>query len=278
MPTRPLGDLARALALPGEVGVLALLASLRFVAEPDLLRAGALPETLDRLALSDLTVRLPLQRTLTGAPVSVFALRRAGAVVLAQALALDPKEVPSDTLSSCRRTTLWLDHSLARSRFALLLAGALGGRLGAWSQRESELQITATARGGGALRAERPVIPDALARVRAGGREEALVIEIDRGTERPSYMAAKYAAYRGWWKSGEHARALGTPAVRILTVAPDRRRARRLLAACREGTAERTSGLFWFAAEDELERDGPLAPVWSTMSGDDLALWAEAPR
>ena len=120
------------------------------------------------------------------------------------------------------------------------------------------------------------LVPDALALVETDSGSEVLAIEVDRGTERPSYMARKYGAYLDWWRSGRHLDDWKSSAVRILTIAPSERRSQRLARACREATGGKVSGLFWFASEPDIVRGGILTPVWSTTTEAQKSLWPHA--
>lgn len=258
---------------------LALVAGLRFVAVDDLLGAGATTEDIDKLVEAGLLFRLRLQRRLTHVVVTdVLALTRKGAVTLARAFDADTDTVPSDTKSSCQRSAMFLDHSLARSRFAILLARHLEmdvpASLLSWEQDPERLADSVHVAVGPEAVGRQPLVADALAVARGPRGPEGLLIEIDRGTERPSYLGRKYRGYLEWWKTDGPKRRFDLGALRILTVAPDAKRMARLLTACREATEERAKGLFWFAAEDELSAHGIGAPIWRTMSHEHLPLWS----
>lgn len=273
----PRADLAMLARQDEPVRTLALLAALRFVSGDDLVAHGAQKDDLAGFEADDAVLRLPLQRTVTMArPVDVYALRHGGAMALSQALGRDVSSIAYETRSSCRRSVSFMDHSMAVSRFALQLVHGLRdaspARLVSWTMDPREVR-TGVDLTGDATSAHAALIPDALARIDGPRGTECLVIEIDRWTERPSYMAAKYAAYRAWWMTGEHVRAFGARAVRIVTIAPEARRKRRLMEACREAIGGKAGGLFWFAADDELTRHGALSPVWSTQSKVNLELW-----
>jgi len=258
---------------------LALVSALRFVAAEDLLYAGASAQDIDQAVADGLMFRFKLQRRLTSeTPTDVLAMTRKGAVSLSQAFSADPDSVPSDTRSSCHRSAMFLDHSLARSRFAVLLVRALEQGVPAsvlsWEQDPERLadtvHITTGSEGLGRL----PLVADGLA-VAAGPRgPEGLLVEIDRGTERPSYLGRKYRGYLEWWKNDGPKRRFDLPALRILTVAPDAKRVARLVEACQKATEGRANGLYWFADENDLSAHGILAPVWRTMNAEHLQLWS----
>lgn len=274
----PKTDLARLLGLPAPVRVLALLAALRFVAADDLALAGVEPHEANDLLADKLVFRLAMKRRLTDEHAThVLALRRDGAKELAQVMEVEPASVPYSTRTTCDRSAMFLDHQLALSRFALLLARDLQGvppaALLSW---ETDAERLADAvhlmRGPGHL-GRQPLVADALAAVGTPRGVEGLLVEVDRGTERPGYMARKYAGYLAWWKEGGPERKFSVKAMRLLTIAPNATRTERLREACAEATEKRAAGLFWFAAEEDLVREGLLASVWSTTRGDGLALW-----
>jgi hypothetical protein len=272
----PKRDLVALLALREPARTLALLAALRFISGHDLLAQGTRAHDLTGFIEDDAVFRLPLQRTVTTSkPIDVYALRHGGAVALAKAMGIDAASVPRETRSSCRRSVTFMDHTMATSRFALMLARGLGEtgtvKLESWATGAEGFEAeVGTAEDIGTTRVI--LIPDAIATIAAPRGPEMLLIEIDRGTERPSYMANKYAAYLAWWSSGHH-RSLGTDRIRILTVTPDARRSMRLVGSCREATHGKAPGLFWFASEDELAANGLCGNVWATPAARELPLW-----
>jgi len=80
--------------------------------------------------------------------------------------------------------------------------------------------------------------------------------------------------YLEWWKSGGAEKKFGLRAIRLVTIAPDDKRLAKLVAACREATALRAKGLYWFATEKDLAEEGMLGPVWHTMTADRVRLWS----
>lgn len=272
-------DLARLVELPVPARILGLLASLRFVALPDLAVVGVVPQEVDTLLERGLVLRLRLQRRLIEKEtVEVLALCRGGAVDLACELDLDSASVPYSTRSSCNRSTMFLDHQLALSRFALLLARDLAGpatpgRLLSWETDPDRLADAVHLMRDPNHLGRQPLVADGLAVLQTSHGVEGLLIEIDRGTEKPGYLGKKYAGYLAWWREGGPLRKFSIKAMRLLTVAPDAKRMERLRQACKEATDGRASGLFWFASEDDLARQGVVAPVWSTTRDAKLSLW-----
>lgn len=273
-------DLARLIELPLPVRVLGLLAALRFITVDDLVLVNIKPEDMNTLVDNGLVFRFRLQRRLTqDQPTEVLALRRDGRHELARLLDVDSGSIPYSTRSSCDRSAMFLDHHLAVSRFGLLLAQALVredtlARLLSWETDPDRLADSAHVLNDPRLLGRQPLVADALATVQSPHGIEGLLCEIDRGTERPGYMARKYAGYLVWWKDGGPMRRFDIRALRLLTVAPDAKRVERLREAAKETTNGHVAGLFWFAAEDDILRHGFLAPVWSTLRTDHLHLWS----
>lgn len=273
-------DLARLVELPLPARVLGLLAALRFITADDLVLMNIKADDINTLVDAGLVFRFRLQRRLTQEnPTEVLALRRDGRHELARLLDVDSDSIPYSTRSSCDRSAMFMDHHLAVSRFGLLLAQALvregtPARLLSWETDPDRLADSAHVFNDPCLLGRQPLVADALAVVQGPNSVEGMLVEIDRGTERPGYMARKYAGYLSWWRDGGPARRFDVRALRLLTVAPDRRRTERLREAAKETTHGHAAGLFWFAAEDDLLREGFLAPVWSTLRADHLPLWS----
>lgn len=278
--TFPKTDLARLLRLGARPRALALLAALRFVAVDDLRFAEIDAGDTDALIEDAFAFRFRLQRRLTQEhPTDVLALRRKGAIELTRVLDIEPGSIPYSTRATCDRSAMFLDHQLALSRFALLLArdlrkGVPPAALLSW---ETDAERLADAvhlmREPGHL-GRQPLVADGLAVVGTIRGVEGLLVEIDRGTEKPGYLGRKYAGYLGWWKEGGPMRKFSVRAMRLLTVAPDAKRTERLRKACIETTEKRAGGLFWFASEADLVREGLLAPVWSTTREKHVPLWS----
>ena len=276
----PKTDLARLLALPAPVRVLALLAAFRFLAVPDLAPVGIDNGEVEAAEAVRSILRLRLQRRLTDpAPSEVLALSRAGAREVARAMDVDPATVPYPSRSTSNRSAMFMDHTLARNAFALTLATACSRdrntpKLLSWEHDRDRLSAAVTMfRGPGELRRQ-PLEADGLAVVAGPRGPEELLVEIDRGTETPGYLGKKFAGYLEWWKLGGPRKRFDIESLRVLTIAPDERRAIRLRDACAASTGGKASGLFWFAAEDAIAKASVLAPVWSTLRGRNLQLWS----
>lgn len=276
----PKTDLAALAALPENLRAIALPAALRFVALPDLRNACIADEVIRTAVRRSYLFRFTLQRRLTDAAATdVLAASRKGAVELARAVGADTATVPSSNRKGCTRSAMFLDHSLAITAFALALtrdlAAAPMAALLSWEADPERLADSVHLMEGAGYLDRQPLVADGLAVIRGPRGPEGLLVEIDRGTERPSYLGRKYRGYLAWWKSGAHERRFNLKAIRILTVAPDAKRAERLRQACREATDDAGGGLFWFASEEEaVLKDGPLAPIWSTLRAERIPLWS----
>jgi hypothetical protein len=275
----PKTDLAALVALPESLRVIALPAALRFVSVPDLRGAGVPDEAIRTAVRRGYLFRFTLQRRLTDAEATdVLAAGRKGAVELARAVGADAATVPSSNRKGCTRSAMFLDHSIAISAFALALARDMAGApmasLLSWETDPDRLADSVHLMDGAGYLDRQPLVADGLAVVRGPRGPEGLLIEIDRGTERPSYLGRKYRGYLAWWKSGAPERRFNLKAIRILTVAADAKRSERLREACRETTDAAGAGLFWFASEDAVLKDGPLAPIWSTLRAEQIPLWS----
>jgi hypothetical protein len=275
----PQTDLASLVILPEKLRALAVLAALRFVTAGDLRGAGVTSETITALVDSELAFSFSLQRRMTDPePTPVLALTRLGAREVAREASVDPETVASSTLKSCRRSAIFMDHSIALSGFAVRLAVELSdpgaaARLLSWEQRPDCLAKSAPVAAIDASGTGQPLIADGLALVDGPRGREALLVEIDRGTERPGYLGAKAIGYLRFWRDGGPERRLGAKGLRILVIAPDARRVERLMRAFREETGGTGAGLFWFASEGALTDSVSSAPVWSTLRRDGMPLW-----
>lgn len=272
----PKTDLARLLALPPRTRLLALLAACRFLTSADLARMGVEAADLAAADAAGCVLRLRFQRRVTDLErTEVLALSRAGSRELARETGVAPSSVPYSTRSSSSRSAFFLDHTLARNAFALALAASCQGgasSLLSWEHDRDRLSESVSLIVDGEYRRQ-PLEADGLAVCRGPRGVEGLLIEIDRGTEPPSYLGRKYAGYLEWWRQGGHARRFDVNTIRIVTVAPDPRRLARLRQACLVATFGKAGGLFWFVSEDALSKEGIAAGIWSTAKVERLPLW-----
>jgi hypothetical protein len=117
---------------------------------------------------------------------------------------------------------------------------------------EAKLGITALVRSGPTGLARVAVTADAFVLARGPKGSVGLLVEVDRGTIAPRSMAAKYSAYLAWRREGGPLTDFGTKALRVLTVAPDGRRLRRLMAAAEDAHHGRPTGFLLFAEAKDL--------------------------
>jgi hypothetical protein len=274
----PKTDLARLLSLPPRPRLLALLAACRFLTAGDIGRAGIEAADLAAADAADCILRLQFQRRVTDRErTEVLALSRAGAKELARTMDVDPSCVPHSTRSNSARSAFFLDHTLGRNSFALSLAMS-GQRVGgaplySWEHDRDRLSDSVSMISSTGEFARLPLEADGLA-ICCGPRGiEGLLVEIDRGTEPPSYLGKKYAGYLEWWRQGRHVKRFDVKTIRILTVAPDERRLGRLRQACQAATAGKAGGLFWFVSEEAIAKHGFSGPTWSTAKIEHLPLW-----
>ncbi len=259
--------------------LLALLAAFRFFAVSDLVRAGIDDGEVEAAGTARCILRFRLQRRMTDpAPTEVLALSRAGAREIARVMEVDLATVPHSTRSNSNRSAMFMDHTLARNNFAIIVATALSRdrdvpKLLSWEHDRDRLSAAVTMPHGPGELHRLPLEADGLAIVRGPRGPEGLLVEIDRGTEMPGYLGRKFGGYLEWWKFGGHRKRFDVDSLRILTIAPDERRMIRLRDACAASTGGKASGLFWFAAEDAVTKHGVLAPIWSTLRGEQFQLW-----
>jgi hypothetical protein len=172
------------------------------------------------------------------------------------------------TLPDDRRSSLFVNHTLARGDLYVCLellhrAGEL--QLLSWRHAADELSSTARVRVDGTLRRVM-LVPDAAFVVRARGRDDAFVVEVDMGTVALERMRVRYAAYWRWWRAGGGEALFGSMPLRILTLTAGAGRLERLRRAA-ASTSDHPTRLFWFASLDEVDVEDPerlLRRVWRT--------------
>jgi hypothetical protein len=128
---------------------------------------------------------------------------------------------------------------------------------------EAKLGISALVRAGRGLE-RAAVAADAFVLVRGPKGPVGLLVEVDRGTIAPRTMLAKYAAYLAWRRDGGPLTDFGTKALRVLTVAPDARRLRRLMTTAEDANHGRPTCFLLFAEAGDLAPERPerlLLPV-----------------
>lgn len=264
--------------MPTRARLLALLAACRFLTASDLVRAGIETTDLEAADAAGCILHFQFQRRVTDRErTEVLALSRAGARELARTLEIDSCSVPHSTRSNSARSAFFLDHTLSRNSFALSLAVAAeeagGTALLSWEHDRDRLSDSVSIILPTGEFQRIPLEADGLAICRGPRGVEGILVEIDRGTEPPSYLGRKYAGYLEWWRQGRHVKRFDVKPIRILTVAPDERRTARLREACQAATDGKAGGLFWFASEDVIMKEGIAARIWSTVKVERLPLW-----
>ena len=94
--------------------------------------------------------------------------------------------------------------------------------------------------------------PDALVVTKGPLGNEALLVEVDRGTTAPKRMQARYKGYLAWQREFGPMRDFGTKALRVLTLVPNEARLEKLHAAAFEAHGERRSGFLVFGLQDDF--------------------------
>jgi hypothetical protein len=105
-------------------------------------------------------------------------------------------------------------------------------------------------------------------------------LELDRGTMDikskqlvgKSSFRRKLLGYYHLWREGLHTSQWGFKAFRVLTVTPSEKRIENMLAVQREIVGQQGSNLFLFTTPERLAHKSPLADVWVTGKGAQVAL------
>lgn len=173
-----------------------------------------------------------------------------------------------------------LAHDLERNQLGVVLErldadGALV--LERWTTARTALGFAAHLPEKGTL-VRVPLVADAFAVVRRGGRSDGLLVEVDMGSVSLARMKAKYAGYVRWWQGGGPLRRFGLRSLRVLTLTSTPARLRQLLDSAAEATCGQGMKLLWFGTLDLLSADAPeafLGPVWvrGDAPGARHALW-----
>lgn len=251
-------------APPWMLAALAALGRHRFLSAPQLafhLRRPA-PEitaALEPLIESRLLARLETPLVDPKARTVAYALTPRGARLLGASTG----RLVTATMHLARSVYL-LAHELAVADLGLALEAlseARRIRLRAWETAASRIgQVAHLVERGMPVRV--PLVADALAVVEdARPGLQGFLVEIDMGTVSAERMARKYKGYLAWFREGGHARRLGLPSLRVLTLVPDVRRRNRLEALARKACDGRGSGLFWFALQAPVSEGLDLPPV-----------------
>ncbi|MFZ5479091.1 MAG: replication-relaxation family protein [Myxococcota bacterium] len=203
---------------------------------------------------------------------TVYALAGKGSVLLApRHNGLRPRHLTARE----QRSGLFLEHTLRRNdvRIALDLLQLQRDDFTqfAWQQNPDAVRASAVVKLGTRTEARVPIVPDGVALVRIGGEHHVLAIEIDMGTVPVVRMWRRYRAYWKWWRLGGPRLRYGPVPYRVLTLVPDEKRLKALMAAAVRAPEHlaRGSRLFWFTTLDHASIAEParlLGPVWRTAS------------
>lgn len=205
-----------------------------------------------------------------------FLLKGAGLLALQRAGLAPPGCLPRRS-----RGTHTLAHDLERNELGVALE-CLDARglltLERWVTARASLGFAAHLPERGVLH-RIPLVADAFAVVRHGGRTDALLVEIDMGSVSLDRMREKYAGYLAWWQSGGPAGRFGLRSLRVLTLAATSERMHRLLDAATEAAGGRGLGFLWFGTLDQINVERPeaiLGPMWGRgdRPGERRELWS----
>jgi hypothetical protein len=94
--------------------------------------------------------------------------------------------------------------------------------------------------------------PDALLVTKGPLGNEALLVEVDRGTTAPKLMQTRYRGYLAWQREAGPQRDFGMKALRVLTLVPTEARLEKLHAAALEANGGRRSGFLPFGLLDDF--------------------------
>ncbi len=92
--------------------------------------------------------------------------------------------------------------------------------------------------------------PDALVVTRGPLGNEALLVEVDRGTTAPKRMQTRYRGYLAWQREAGPQRDFGIKALRVVTFVPTEARLEKLHSVALEANGGRRSGLLLFGLQD----------------------------
>ncbi len=257
--------------------VFAALALVRF-ASVESLRAFAGPigltsELLDRwIKAGYLLVASVVSDVITGASEPYVCLTRSGARTLAQATGARAEGISSTRL---RRSSQKRLHELGVADLALaVLSLARIGRIDLQGIETDDRKIATSTVLHDRKGPKRIALQADLLVVTRGDRgPSALLVEIDRGTISVAKMAERYAGYLSWQREGGPERDFSVKAMRVLTVAPDEKRAGKLHDAALEANGGNRSGFLLFATKADASVAGSQSlvdPVARPLGGQSL--------
>ena len=180
------------------------------------------------------------------------------------------------SMARLRRSSQKRSHELGVSDFALgVLSLARDGRVDLLGIETDDRKIgtsaVVTRDGTGARRVA--LQADLLVAFRTPSGPSALLVEIDRGTVSVAKMEERYQGYLAWHREGGPERDFAIKAMRVLTVAPDAKRLRKLHDAALSANDGRRSGFVLFAEEKEASvtgRGSLLDPIAHSLGGTAL--------
>jgi hypothetical protein len=223
--------------------------------------AGLTEEVLDAWCDAGLLMKRNAFDDVTAHALSCISLGRAGARSLAMATGQSipaPKRVAS-TRKSAHDAEVG-DTGLAI--LALARAGHIRLRGVEFDDKRIGTSVATAIPGVGpkriALQADAYVVRD------TSEGPVALLIEIDRGTTSVKRLAEKYAGYLAWKDQGGPIRDFGVKAMRVVTIAPQKRRSRALHDAALAANYGKRSGFLLFLEREAIDVREPsklLLPV-----------------
>ena len=261
---------ARPLAVPAEHEclareVLTSLAIVRIATAGSLLDAfassGLTEELLDTWCAAGLLMKRNAFDDLTAHALSCISLGRAGARSLAMATG---RVIPAPKRVASTRKTAH-DAEVGDTGLAILAlarAGHIRLRGVEFDDKRIGTSIATAIPGVGpkriALQADAYVVRD------TSEGPVGLLIEIDRGTTSVKRLAEKYAGYLAWKDQGGPIRDFGVKAMRVVTIAPQKRRSRALHDAALAANYGKRSGFLLFLEREAIDVREPsklLLPV-----------------
>ncbi len=207
---------------------------------------------------------------IAGADVPYVVLTTRGARALAEATS---RPVEGVSPAALRRSSQKRAHDLAVADLGLAaLALGRSGQIDLLGveldDRKLATAATVTATGHAPRRV--PLQADALVMTHGPRGPVALLVEVDRGTTSVAKMRDKYAAYLAWRRDGGPERDFSVRALRVLTVAPDGKRSRRLHDAALDANGGKRSGFLLFAEQADVSPGEPerlLTPIAKPLDG-----------
>jgi hypothetical protein len=251
------------------------LAVARFATVPDLLALHG-PDGLTREHLAVWAAAGLFHRgnvppdPISGPEVEYVALTTVGARVL---LASADGHVEGVSSARLRRSSQKRRHDLAVGSFALAVRALASRRkvdLLGLETDPTRFSASGLLAEPGALPDRVPLQADAYVLTRSTGGQRALLVEVDRGTVSLRTMGRKYAGYLAWKAANGPERDFAVRALRVLTVAPDERRAKRLHEAALAANDGKGTGFLLFMTDTQVRVEEPerlLLPVARPLDG-----------